>query len=54
MAGRGGVVFVCIAEGYRGAPDRQENGGYEGNPDARAAARASAPAGDPVGSTHGL
>ncbi|MGZ6705312.1 MAG: hypothetical protein ACXVFA_20230, partial [Solirubrobacteraceae bacterium] len=52
--GSGAVVVVGVGEGYRGAPDRQDQHGYEGNPDARVRARTAAPAGDPVGSTHGL
>src|ERR1700761_9161684 len=49
-----GVLAIGVGKGDRGATDRQDQGGDEGNPDARGAAPASAPAENPVGSTHGF
>jgi hypothetical protein len=33
-----GVMVVGVGEGNRSAPDRQDECGYEGNPDARVTA----------------
>jgi hypothetical protein len=46
-------MVVSVGEGDRGATDRQDQCGDEGNPDARVPSRVSARAENPVGSTHG-